>query len=332
MTKCITLFSGGLDSVIAIHLLQQQGIEVEALHFVLPFDQANQNKLSVISRSAEALGVSLHIEEDGDEFLSMLKNPIFGFGKHANPCIDCRIRRLVRAKKYLDQRQADFIATGEVVGQRPMSQRRDRLYVIAKQAGLEGYVLRPLSAGLLFPTVSELNGLVDRNKLFSIQGRCRKTQLEYAATYGLSYLPPAGGCLLTFDSAVERIRDLSLYNSEYTLNDLRLISIGRHFRISKKLLLIVARDEAENILLESMLLPIDYRLEIVGMSGPLCCARGTVEKDGDIILCCRILARYCRAAREHAQSKVKVTWHNQTAIYDISSLPPDKCDPWRVGQ
>lgn len=328
--QCIVLFSGGLDSVIAVHLLQQQGIGVEALHFVLPFDEADHDKLSVISASAKALGVTLHIEEDGDDFVRMLKDPVFGFGKHANPCIDCRIRRLTCAKKMMDARGARFIATGEVVGQRPMSQRRDRLYVIAKQAGLEGVVLRPLSAGLMAPTVPEKEGLVDRTKLLSIGGRGRKEQLAYAATFGLSYLPPAGGCFLTFDSALEKINDLKSHDVDYSLNDLRLVSIGRHFRISGNLRLIIARDDAENTLLEGMFLPGDYRLEMIGMYGPLGLARGGAQTGEEVRQCCRILARYCKA-RELAEARVSVTFNGRTSACAIPPFLPPECEGFRIG-
>ncbi|MDD5673672.1 MAG: hypothetical protein PHC61_05895 [Chitinivibrionales bacterium] len=328
-SKCIALFSGGLDSIIACHLLKQQGIEVIALHFVLPFDHGIKSKLDIIISFANQLGARLIIQQDGEDFTDMLKNPSFGFGKHANPCIDCRIRRLKKTKEIMSAEGAQFIATGEVVGQRPMSQRRDSLNIIEKHAGLLGYLLRPLSAGLLKPTVAEQERLVNRELLLSIQGRGRKEQLAYAARFGLASFPPAGGCLLTKESAAAKVVDLKASCPDFTFSDIQLLSIGRHFRIMSTTRFIVARDEPENSLLEKFILPGDYRFDMVGALGPVGLGRGIAEDEESIQFCCRILARYCKA-RCDSHASVSVTHNNRSVVYSITPASPADCDSRKI--
>ena len=189
MVQCIVMFSGGLDSTIAVHLLKQQGIDVTALYFVLPFESGLDFDHAAVKRYANGLSVPLRIEEEGEGFLDMVSSPDFGYGKHANPCIDCRIHRLKKAKGIMDEIGASFIVTGEVIGQRPKSQRKDSLILIERKAGLEGILLRPLSAQLLEPTIPETKGWVDRSKLLAISGRGRKEQLAYSKKYGLKPHP-----------------------------------------------------------------------------------------------------------------------------------------------
>ena len=328
--KCIVLFSGGLDSVIAVHLLKAQGLEVIALHFVLPFDHGVKAKREALIASAEQLGVRLQIQDDGADFADMLKSPAFGFGKHANPCIDCRIRRLNKAKVVMAEEGARFIATGEVIGQRPMSQKRDNLHRIEKYAGLSGCLLRPLSAGLFKPTLAELEGVVNRERLLSIQGRGRKDQLAYAARFGLAFFPPAGGCLLTEDSATARVADLKTSRTDFSLNDIQLLSVGRHFRVSSNMRFVVARDESENALLERFIQPGDYRFDMVGFNGPIGLGRGSAEGDDGILLCCRILARYGKA-RNDPQASVTVSQNDRSRVHSILPACPADCERYRIG-
>jgi tRNA-uridine 2-sulfurtransferase len=329
--KCIVLFSGGLDSVIAVHLLKEQGIEVIALHFVLPFDHGIKSRRETIMTFAAQLGVRLRIQDDGPDFAEMVKSPAFGFGKHVNPCIDCRIRRLKMAKAVLAEEAACFIATGEVVGQRPMSQKRDNLYRIENCAGLKGTLLRPLSAGLLRPTQAELEGLVDRERLLSIQGRGRKEQLAYAAHFNLPYFPPAGGCILTGECAEARVNDLRLHNAAFTLNDIQLLSIGRHFRISTTFRFIVARDESENNLLEKFIQPDDYRFDLAGFNGPVGIGRGNAVSDESIRLCCSMLARYSKL-RNDPLARVSVSHNDLFNEHSIKPATPADCDNYRIGK
>jgi predicted subunit of tRNA(5-methylaminomethyl-2-thiouridylate) methyltransferase len=327
--RCIVLFSGGLDSVIAVHLLKEQGVEVIALHFVLPFDHGIKSKRETIMTFAAQLGVRLRIQDDGADFAEMVKNPAFGFGKHVNPCIDCRIRRLKMAREVMAEENASFIATGEVVGQRPMSQKRENLYRIENNAGLKGTLLRPLSAGLLRPTQAEQEGLVDRNRLLSIQGRGRKEQLAYVARFNLPHFPPAGGCILTGECAESRVNDLRLHNADFTLNDIQLLGIGRHFRISPTLRFIVARDDSENSLLEKFIRPDDYRFDPVGFTGPVGIGRGNAEENESIRLCCSVLARYSKV-RNNSLARVSVFHNDLVSEHSIKPASPTDCDNYRI--
>jgi len=249
----IVMFSGGLDSVMAAHLLKSQGLDVTALHFLLPFYSGLGRGPAQIEGYAAALGVPLRVEEEGDEFLDMIRDPKFGFGKNANPCVDCRIHRLKKAARIVEETGAVCLATGEVVGQRPMSQKMHTMCKVEKLSGLEGKLLRPLSAKLLTPTNAEEAGIIDREKLFDISGRSRAVQLAYAKQYGLSHSAPAGGCLLTNVETGVRFKDLAANNPNYSLTDFKLLAYGRHFRLSPDYRVIVARDGGENEIIEKII-------------------------------------------------------------------------------
>ena len=227
------------------------------------------------------------------------------------------------------QEGAQFIVTGEVIGQRPMSQRRDSLDIIEKKADLRGYLLRPLSAQLLKPTIAENEGLVKRENLLSLQGRGRKEQISYAARFGLDFLPPAGGCFLTEESARKRVLDLKTQQSQFSFNDIQLLSIGRHFRVSSQFRFIIARNDLENNLIENLFLPGDYRFEITNGGGPIGLGRGIEENDDTIIICCRMLARYCKL-RDDPQVGVKVIQAGQISVYYIKPATPADIDPCRI--
>jgi len=247
------MFSGGLDSVMAVHLLKSQGLDVTALHFVLPFYAGLDKNPEQVQTYAAALGVPLRIEEEGEEFLAMIRDPEFGFGKNANPCIDCRIHRLKKAARIMEEMGAVCLATGEVAGQRPMSQKLYMMRRIEKLSGLAGKLLRPLSAKLLDSTEAEVAGIIDREKLLDITGRSRSVQLAYAKEHGLMHSSPAGGCILTNIETGARFNDLAANNPEYSLADFKLLAYGRHFRTSPEYRVIVSRDEGENDALEKIL-------------------------------------------------------------------------------
>jgi len=328
-TSCLVLFSGGLDSTIAVHLLRQQNLAVTALYFVLPFDVRPGREYAKITAAAEKLGVPLRVEEQGEDFLALMKNPKFGFGKNANPCMDCRIRRLVRAREIMEEIGADFIATGEVVGQRPMSQRRDCLDIIEKQSGLKGLLLRPLSAQLLRPTIPEDKGWVDRALLLGIGGRGRTQQLDYARTHGLSYATPAGGCLLTQIAAGVRFEDLKAHTPDFSLNDLALLGLGRHFRISPSFKLIVGRNESENHRLERMVCDDDRVFIMDGLLGPVGIGRG-IGGDAEALTAARILSRFSKA-RTLATTRVSVRQGNDQRIIEVAPADDLLCDKHRIG-
>ncbi len=292
--KAVALFSGGLDSSLAIHLVMQQGIDVTALHFTSFFSPSGvSDDRSPVVVVARQLGVNLVFRSRGDDFLTVIRNPRHGYGKNLNPCIDCRIYTFIKAKEMLEEIGASFIVTGEVVGQRPMSQRKNTIRMIEKRAGCDGIVLRPLSAKLLPPTIVEEAGMVDREPLLDIAGRGRKTQLRLAEEIGLQgYAPPAGGCLLTDRSYSGRLRDLFEDEKEVSHEELQLLKTGRHLRLRPGLKIVVSRREEENLRLKEMTaagtiyFPIDF-------PGPLVMVHGKAEPQEEILIA-SVLRRYSK--------------------------------------
>ncbi len=261
----ILLFSGGLDSMLAAALLVRQGVRVDALRFSSVFDPAPFDAASLARR----LGIPVTVMDHTEEIIGAVKNPEHGLGRHLNPCIDCRIRMLRRAEALRVERGADFVATGEVVGQRPMSQRRPALDAVEKASGLAGKLLRPLSAGLLNPTDAEIAGLVDRSGLLSISGRGRKDQIRIAAEIGLQgYQSPAGGCALTNAEFAAKARDL-LCHGVLDPGTAALIRFGRHFRLDDRTRVIIGRSELDNAGLASLAREGDVLLETSDPPGPV---------------------------------------------------------------
>lgn len=252
--RAVALISGGLDSALAIHLVKKQGIEVTGLHFTSFFSTVDPRREdSPITVTAQQLGIPVLYRPKGDDFIQILRNPRYGYGKNLNPCIDCRIYTLVKARAVMREIGASFIVTGEVVGQRPMSQRRNTIRLIEKQAGCDGIVLRPLSAKILPPTLPEQAGIVDRDQLLDVAGRGRKVQLRLARELGLTgYSPPAGGCLLTDQNFSRRLKDLLDDREDVRAEDLALLAIGRHLRLRPGLKIVVGRREEENVRLEEL--------------------------------------------------------------------------------
>ena len=296
--KAIALLSGGLDSTLAVKVLLDQGIVVEALNFTSPFCTCtgkNAGCKSEAVRVAEEFKIPIKVMHKGIDYLEILRNPKHGYGKGMNPCIDCRIFLLKKAKEYMEEIGADFVFTGEVLGQRPMSQRRDTLRVIEKESGLEGLLLRPLSAKHFKPTIPETEGWVDREKLLSIQGRSRKEQFELAAELDVKNYPcPAGGCLLTDPSFVGKVRDVFDHCDDLNLRDFRLLKLGRHFRIGERTKVIIGRNEAENQLLENAVQPGEATLRWSGGPSPLAAVMGE-SSDELVVRAGQVLLRYTKA-------------------------------------
>ncbi|MBI5208007.1 MAG: hypothetical protein HY934_09500 [Candidatus Firestonebacteria bacterium] len=269
--KAIALLSGGIDSTLAIRVLKDQGIEIEAINFISPFctcDRKGGCKHEA-NNISELLGIPLKVFATGKEYIDIIKHPKFGYGKNLNPCIDCRIFMLNKAKKYMIECNAQFLVTGEVLGQRPKSQRRDALHLIERETGLKGLILRPLSAKLLPPTIPEEKGIVDRKKLLSIKGRSRKEQFSLAKKYKLDeYLCTGGGCLLTDKHFVVKVKDLFKYKEDSSRN-LLLLRIGRHFRSSSGQKIIVGKDKEDNLRLEKLAAKEDTIFNLVDQPGPL---------------------------------------------------------------
>jgi tRNA U34 2-thiouridine synthase MnmA/TrmU len=275
--KALGLFSGGLDSSLAIKLIQEQGIDVEAITFLTPFYSAKSGSFS-LEKAAQQLDVPLTIVRLGLDYLRIIRKPKYGYGKHMNPCIDCRIYMLKKAKQYARQIGASFIITGEVLGERPMSQNWRALKIIEEESGLKGRLLRPLSAKLLPPTEPEKAGIVDRSRLLDIKGRSRKRQLALAKAYGITeYQSPAGGCLLTYKEFAAKLRDLLTHKRRISMTDLELLKVGRHFRFGGNKI-IVGRNREENEMLLRLKGKGDYFFEAQGCGSPITLLQGPKVK------------------------------------------------------
>lgn len=276
--KAIVLLSGGLDSILATRLMTELGIEVVCVNYYIEFAVCGGGPTAAV-QSAEMLGVPLKVFDITAEYLEIFKNPKHGYGANINPCIDCKIFMLKKAKAYMEEVGASFLVTGEVLGERPMSQRRDALSIIEKQAGVRGILLRPLTAKNLPPTLPEEAGIVDREKLLDIRGRGRTPQLRLAARYGIKEFPnPSGGCLLTDPGFAKRVRDIIAHN-DLNLVSLRLLKVGRHFRLSDSAKLVIGRDQKENDELEGLIKDGDVCMQLKDRQGPFSIIRGNADDD-----------------------------------------------------
>jgi tRNA U34 2-thiouridine synthase MnmA/TrmU len=284
--KALALISGGLDSLLAARLIKEQGLEVIGVHFKIPFCKLD------ISKSLPDIGIKVLEVDLGAEFLSLIKNPRYGFGSNMNPCIDCRILMFSKAKELLPGLKADFIVSGEVLGQRPMSQNKQALGLIKQRSGLDDLLLRPLSAQFFSPSLAEREGWVKRDRLLKLNGRIRTPQMQLAKEFGINnYAYPAGGCLLTDPCFSKRLKEL-LEHEELSLDNLALLKIGRHLRIANKSRLVVGRDESENRLLAEMAVPGDCLFfPQKDLAGPTALARGAIT-DQLIYLSSQITAAY----------------------------------------
>jgi tRNA U34 2-thiouridine synthase MnmA/TrmU len=275
--KVVALLSGGLDSQLAIRMMQEQGFEVSAVAIKTPFCDFDCGRGCgfEIRERADDLNVNLKTVYLGDEYIEMLKHPKYGIGSGFNPCIDCRAMMFDAAKKHMDEIGAEFIISGEVLGQRPMSQHGPALRTIEKASGLVGKIVRPLSAALLPETDPERNGLIKRENLGMIKGRTRRAQLDMAKKYGIENPPNAGGgCLLTDPSFGLRAKDLFAHTETPTINDVDLLKIGRHFRLDEQTKFVVGRNKDENEMIKAIALPEDILLDVRDHMGPVSILRG----------------------------------------------------------
>ena len=331
-TKAVALLSGGLDSHLAVRMMKEQGIEVEAVAIKTPFCDFDCGKGCghKVLEVASELDIKLKTVYLGKEYLTMLKNPKHGYGSGMNPCIDCRMMMYDEAKKHMDEIGADFIITGEVLHQRPMSQNSNALSIIEKGTEMEGKVLRPLSARLLPLTNPENNGLINRSMLGAIRGRSRKGQLDLADKYGIANPPnSAGGCLLTDPQFSKRVRDLFKFSvQEPSINDVELLKIGRHFRLNSFSKLIVGRNHAENEMIKSLCNDTDYLVQPMTVPGPTSILRLNVRPDlrkhkNLLELSIQITLRYSDTEAEY-EYEVSVINRRQKLVRKISSLPCTK--------
>ena len=342
--RAVALISGGLDSMLAAKVIQAQGIEVHGINFYTGFcveghthairrrdrDRPQRNNALWV---AEQLGIKLHIIDIVEEYKQVLLQPRHGYGAHLNPCLDCKIFMVRKAVEWMEAQQFDFIITGEVVGQRPMSQRAVTLPIIAADSGAEDRLLRPLCAHNLAPTLPEREGWVDRAALYRFNGRSRKPQIALARQFGFEeWAAPAGGCcFLTDESYSRKLVDLwqSRGERDYELDDIMLLKVGRHLRPRPHFKLIISREEGESRFLEGYRRQFIHLLPVSHM-GPLVLLDGRVEA-GDLELAAAITARYSQG-RSAAEVAVEITTldGNRTTL-KVAPLTTDAIDPtWQV--
>ncbi len=327
--KALSLLSGGLDSILATELVLRQGIEVVAFNIKTPFCIPKKDGTSEASQAAEQLKVPLKVVGVENDYLKMLRNPKYGYGRNMNPCIDCKIFMIKKAKKYAREIGADFLFTGEVLGERPKSQHSPALRIIEKDSGLKGRLLRPLSAKLLLETAAEKKGLIDRTKLLAIQGRSRKPQFQLAGEFGItSYPAPAGGCLLTCEEYSKKLRDLFDNKKRISMADISLLRVGRHFRLGKNKI-VVGRNEAENKFLILQKSRSDYYFELPDVVGPITILQGPKTKVA-IETAAKLTAFYSDAKT----NEIKVNFGRETLDKSTLVRVPEKTEveKLRVGR
>ena len=335
--KAVALISGGLDSMLAAKLMRDQGIHVEGINFFTGFcveghthairaSKQNKPKRNNALWSAEQVGIKLHIVDVIDEYKDVVINPKHGYGAHLNPCLDCKGFMVGKAREWMEANDFDFIVTGEVIGQRPMSQRRDTMPIVARESGAFDRLLRPLCAKLLPETLPEREGWVDRNQLLDFNGRSRKPQIALAAHYGFTdYAQPAGGCcFLTDENYTVRLSDLwtNRNTKNYELDDILLLKIGRHLRPRPNFKLIIGREEGENNFLNGYRRDFTHLIAVSHL-GPLALVDG-VANDADLDFAARLLARF---GQGRDAGKVTVEIHPRGAAartLDVVPLHPDE--------
>jgi tRNA U34 2-thiouridine synthase MnmA/TrmU len=293
MSKALGLLSGGLDSSLAALTLKRQGVEVTCIAFVTPFFGSAKAE-----KAARQMDIPLIVKPIGEVHLEMVKNPHYGYGKNMNPCIDCHAMMFRIAGEIMAEQGFDFLFSGEVLGQRPMSQNLSALQAVAKHSGMAGRILRPMSAKLLPETPMEKEGLVDRSRLLDIQGRARRRQAEFAEAWGLTEYPPSGGgCLLTEKSFSGRLRDLFAHQPAATVTDVELLKLGRQFRLSPRAKLTIGRDQSDNRAIEALARNEDVLLHIADFNGPLGLVSGHPDPD-DLATAAALVASYGKGKNE----------------------------------
>jgi tRNA-specific 2-thiouridylase len=331
--KAVALLSGGLDSTLAIRIMLDVGVDVEALNFVTIFCNCTSARKRVgcgneARRVSQNFDVKLHVFNVTKDYLEVIKHPKYGRGSSMNPCIDCRIFMFRKAKEYMLQTGADFIVTGEVLGQRPMSQHMRAIKLIERESELEGLVVRPLCAKLLPPSIPEMRGLVDRGKLLDIKGRSRKPQMKLASEKGITeYSCPAGGCLLADKSFGRKLKDLLEHNPEAGLEQMRLLKYGRHFRLSDGTKVVVGRDKLENDKLEE--LGRNYsRFQVIDGLGPVTLAPYGLSQETKIKIA-SITARYSQG-REKPLLTIRYGGEGREELLEVAPANDGDLTPWRI--
>lgn len=344
LRKAVSLISGGLDSMLATKAIMEQGIHVEGINFYTGFCvEGHTHAIRKTERTkpkrnnalwvAEQLGIKLHIIDIIEEYKDVVLNPKHGYGTNLNPCLDCKIFMVKHAKQWMEDNDFDFIITGEVIGQRPMSQRANTMPVVAKQSGAIDRIVRPLCAQYLPETLPEREGWIDRNKLFAFSGRSRKPQFALAKQYGFSdYATPAGGCcFLTNAEYSKKLQDLwdSRGERKYELDDIMLLKLGRHIRPRPHFKLIIGREEGENNFMSGYQSQFTH-LSCVSHNGPLVLVDGKLNPE-DRELAARIVARYTQG-RDTEKVNIQVVQPDGVAyLLVVKPLTPQEIpQEWHV--
>jgi tRNA-uridine 2-sulfurtransferase len=319
----VLLYSGGLDSLLAGRILQEQNVELIGLYCLLPYIPRDADPMDLPAvKLAEQIQLKLQFYRCDLEYTDMWRNPAHGYGKQVNPCIDCKIFFLRKAAELMGRTGADFVASGEVVGQRPMSQQKHMLIHLEKESGLHGKLLRPLSAKILKPTILEQEGLIDREKLYDISGRGRKAQMNLAERFGIKeYSSPAGGCFFTDPNYARKAADFLTHCSREAIEpeQLYLLTIGRHFRINDALKISVGRNETENDILVRYR-PYGDALFTPDFKGPVVLATGEIHRE-DMYTICSIIARYGSPSGE--ENTVVIQKHDAADLSFTGCTPVD---------
>ncbi|TNF36369.1 MAG: tRNA (5-methylaminomethyl-2-thiouridylate)-methyltransferase [Gammaproteobacteria bacterium] len=342
--KAVSLISGGLDSMLATRVIMEQGIHVEGINFFTGFcveghthairkkdkDKPKRNNALWV---AEQLGIKLHIVDIVDEYKDVLLNPKHGYGANMNPCLDCKIFMVHKAQEWIEENGFDFIITGEVIGQRPMSQRKDTMPVVARESGAEDRLLRPLCAKNLPPTLPEREGWVNRDTLYDFSGRNRKPQIALAARFGFTdYASPAGGCcFLTDENYSKKLVDLwqARGHRDYEMDDIMLLKVGRHIRPSPNFKLIIGREEGENKFLQGYAKNF-ISIKTTSHPGPLVLVDG-VANDSDLALAARISARFSQGKNADAVTVETRRPNGEIQTLDVSPMKASEMqEAWYV--
>ena len=340
--KAIGLVSGGLDSALAVAVVKRQGIEVLGLNYFNGFSPGamraemlgEKDMQTFLDRRAsdlsQSLGVSVEVIDISEEYIDLLLKPKHGYGANVNPCIDCRIYMLKKAKERMEAEGSSFVFTGEVLGQRPMSQHKGSMNTVIRESGLGRYLLRPLSAKLLPKTVPEEEGLVDREKLLDIQGRSRRRQMALAEELGLTgYSQPAGGCMLTDENYARKFKDVLDHEGEEMISRRMavLFAAGRHFRLSGTVKIVVGRNRMENNYIERDWNG-EWLADPIDSPGPTTLTLGD-PTDDDLMTAAAITARYSDTKRE-SSVRISLKRAGEERIVDVTPVPDDELDRYRI--
>ena len=313
--RALTLLSGGLDSQLAVYVLKDQGIDVHGVVFDNPFSE-----IESAERAAQKLGIPLHVRNYAGDIISLLGKSKHGFGSCMNPCIDCHALMLRRAGELMEEMGFDFLSTGEVLNERPMSQNRRSLEIVAKESGYADLILRPLSAKLLSETKPEREGWVDRSRLLSIEGRSRKQQLSLARHYGMTDIPtPAGGCKLTEPNFCRRLKDIQEHEGlDGGVRSIYLLRLGRHLRLNEKQKIIIGRDEHENMMLENLAELYDLIISTDDFPGPTGLITSPEISEEEVRISGEICAHYSDCPKDR---NVMVTIISSRGIRRMEVMP-----------